>query len=1487
MVKLYQNLLGKDDDGLSTDDFSEIETLNSQNIRDNNKVLYNNVSKEIVLTMGEFQWVVTYVSKDRSGNVILTLWLAKESATVRANPYDDNTTSSTYPANMYSTSEIRAVTLNNGGPYATGISKIDTATPKDTNQYAKFTMDSVDGNFTDYIVKPEQVAWQETVSAKANGVMSVNLNCDAYSTNMQNFTNGYNYQSKQYYDIWKSDNIWLPALAEVGITGTAGLWKVDQTQRANSKGYWSRSARENNTNCWHCLAASGNGANNSGKDNYATTSTVQAARPAFHLNLTKAEEDATRKLKDPTNVTVKYNSELRTVEDFSKESWYVAAAYKNSARMTVTIPSNAIKVGEYTVYLTPTANSNFRWSDDSKVTKEITLTINPKPLGVDIDWNTSPHVPTPVGVCKNDTMYESQLLQVKYTDSKGNSVSGEPNKVGDYQAEVEFNKSVSVCSNYILDNTYSHPIHIGTKPIIMPTLNHISQEYNGSNRTFEVEYSSGTKDEIAVSVADEYVGKIKDADGAFRVIPGGVYTDAIKLHLVNGYDPVSGDGRAVWSDTNNSEDRYLTLIVSQKALDKFTIRESSGGVLNGKTEGSLKVTMDYTECPPIKNDATGICDEVNYIVYAQRGDRDPIEIARGKAVGGEFAQEITLDFSKIYTEGEYKLKIEVVEDEKNYTVDLASPITLNMTEPTGSDDLKWRLEKDGVLTLDSPVVAQIGDTSVDFPTIKVYDSSSYTFNVIRPNGYEKGDVTYTKDGAPVSSMKDAGTYEAKVMLSSGGATQEYKITFKIDPYKFDLSQVKWENDGIYEYTGSQIEPTLDNLPSELAVSRLMGAYSHGTAVKEYGEVTVVFDIADSYTKSNYILPEQDEAGSFDGDFIWTISWKIIPVQIKMRWDYKDAEDGNNVPFKVLVLTDERIADKVDYEYYETDENGNIINDTPLSEDEIEVNATQAKYYKAKPVLQVGSDGNYEFPVGSDEYSPVFSVGGESTAVKLSLTTTEYDYTGKAVSLKWATGTPTGSLKFTYYAGDAFGVDELESAPKDAGTYWVEAESNNGAVALEGETHFQFIIKKSVISTQWKSGKPPVLSINKSVQVKEGIEYEYYDADMHKIEYGDLSKGGTFYIRAVLKDAKNFEFDNGEVETEKVEFSLVAGEELRDPSDINNPNYTFDDGEDPSIGDNTPSGNDPGSDKDGSALDDLLDKLKELPLWQLIASAISIIVALICFGKGFGYAGKTKQTKRTTESRYRTYYAGAFLGLAFSTWTVIACVLIGLAFVSVIFLAIMKSKYNKAVIAQEDARLEYERNKKDEDKENMRMMLMGMMGGNSGGGQGGYAYAPQGFSAEEMRLMINDAVTALLPNAQQYLPQQASTHDDEIIKSLVEGQKAIMHQLEEQNSAERIVEREVVATSSNDEMFVKMVEKAEQNDETIKQLLKNQEMLMEKIVELSANGNGEPQIIEKIVEVPVEKVVEKIVEKEVKVHVAAPSKPKKEIAPRLTLDEAYA
>ncbi|MDE6870109.1 MAG: hypothetical protein K2J75_05215, partial [Clostridia bacterium] len=265
--------------------------------------------------------------------------------------------------------------------------------------------------------------------------------------------------------------------------------------------------------------------------------------------------------------------------------------------------------------------------------------------------------------------------------------------------------------------------------------------------------------------------------------------------------------------------------------------------------------------------------------------------------------------------------------------------------------------------------------------------------------------------------------------------------------------------------------------------------------------------------------------------------------------------------------------------------------------------------------------------------------------------------------------------------------------------------------------------------------------------------------------------------------------------------------------------------------------------------------------------------------------------------------------------------------------------------------------------------MGM--GNNGGmaqgmPQGGYV-VQQGLGIEDMRGLISETVSALLPGMQQMLPQQASGANDEIVQKLIEQNEKLVEKTTKNEEAMQklikkvseqqpaIVEREVAASVS-DEVFNKLantlqssaninesaleklldkLQPVERDDETIKQLLKNQELLMAKILELSNNSNFQPQVVEKviekevpvekivekvvevpvevekivekevpvevekivekevvkevpvekIVEVPVEKVVEKVIEKEVKVH--APAKPKIEKAPRLTLDEAYA
>ncbi|MDE7216115.1 MAG: hypothetical protein K2O08_04845, partial [Clostridia bacterium] len=352
-------------------------------------------------------------------------------------------------------------------------------------------------------------------------------------------------------------------------------------------------------------------------------------------------------------------------------------------------------------------------------------------------------------------------------------------------------------------------------------------------------------------------------------------------------------------------------------------------------------------------------------------------------------------------------------------------------------------------------------------------------------------------------------------------------------------------------------------------------------------------------------------------------------------------------------------------------------------------------------------------------------------------------------------------------------------------------------------------------------------------------------------------------------------------------------------------------------------------------------------------------------------------KKVMEKKYNTFYATAFLGISVTNWTVIASVLMGVAVLTFVFMLISQKRRNKAEEELDDAKEEYARNREE--------MLYMRMSGNNGNMQGqGYAYAQQpAIGIEDMRGMINEAVSAMLPNVQQYLPQQASVNEElvqklieqnaqneERIKELTEKNnetikkmsernderiERFLQKLSEQKPAEKEAEREVAAANVNDEIIKTILQgqkeimerlsrqeeiktqtmviptekstterlvEYDRNSEKIEMLMRNQEMLMQRMNDLAINTalsrqtvvqQPAPQIVEKVVEKPIEKVVEKevrvevpvevekIVEKEVvkevKVEVPVvkavpltvekPAPKAKTVAPRLTLDEAYA
>ncbi len=211
--------------------------------------------QNIQVTFGGLAWQVCYLSltgKDGDANrtPILTLLLADTNQLSRFQTWqtiDDFDTA--YPSNLYGTSYVRAVTLNNGGQYATGRDTLATAIQDEKNPFAIFTMDGIEGSVTDAIVKPSQVAWQENQSAIDYDLGKCNYFNEAWGipNNDSSESMTVDYRNKAFYDVWKDDYLWLPSYTEIGNREQIGIWHLHQNQRRCGKQYWLRSVYPGNT----------------------------------------------------------------------------------------------------------------------------------------------------------------------------------------------------------------------------------------------------------------------------------------------------------------------------------------------------------------------------------------------------------------------------------------------------------------------------------------------------------------------------------------------------------------------------------------------------------------------------------------------------------------------------------------------------------------------------------------------------------------------------------------------------------------------------------------------------------------------------------------------------------------------------------------------------------------------------------------------------------------------------------------------------------------------------------------------------------------------------------------------------------------------------------------------------------------------------------------------------------------------------------------
>ena len=411
----------------------------------------------LVVTFGGLEWIVTYISQDKSGNPIATLWLSSstqdewKTGTYKLGKYTSLSSgnlesmwgsygSTAYPGNIYGTSYIRAVTLNIGGKYIISSSNPYTSsyTQNASNPFAKFTMangNGVTGSVTDYLVTPSQVSWQE--SQVQNFGWDYYLPNDAWgSISGKNWGEGQtDYPNKEGYTLWKDDYIWLPSLTETGYSDTyTGLWGTNTNERVNTSESWLRSGNYGEMNLSYYLLPIGIDRSNLYID------CMGGVRPALHLNLKSAAQAAGALI---TSIT---NTEIGDVSDQT----YTGSALTPNPTITyngTTLTegtdytlsySNNINAGEATITITGMGDYEGTTTKTFNITQATnSWTTQPRMAG----WTYGETAKSPAGAAKFGKV---TFQYKKSTEADTAYTTAAPSAVGAYTMKA----SVDATTNY-------------------------------------------------------------------------------------------------------------------------------------------------------------------------------------------------------------------------------------------------------------------------------------------------------------------------------------------------------------------------------------------------------------------------------------------------------------------------------------------------------------------------------------------------------------------------------------------------------------------------------------------------------------------------------------------------------------------------------------------------------------------------------------------------------------------------------------------------------------------------------------------------------------------------------------------------------------------------------------------------------------------------------------------------------------------------------
>ncbi|MCM1043648.1 MAG: hypothetical protein NC350_05570, partial [Corallococcus sp.] len=364
-----------------------------------------NGGNDILLDFGGLTWTPVYLFKGADGNSVnLTLFAEDIITPSKFSGHSTSNAQVTYPANMYGTSYVRAVTLNNGGGYASGQSTLTPYNQSASSVFAKFTMPKTDvaDSLTEYITKPANADYQKIGAFIADQLCNDYWNGYTNANNSKATLRTY-YFSNARYGFWQNDYLWCPSWAETGRLGyesstssySVGCWALSANQTKASNNYLLRTGN---------IASNSDGVNirligNNGIQYVREGTNTYNVRPALHLNLTLADRDSNAVTKPELTGSHTYNGlsqqiNFSTLSGFDTDTMKVSDITLKDAPAGAVTPThtdttvNFTTAGTYKVTLktkTKTIGAyseSYTWRDTGTDQTEIEFTVDKKKLFV-------------------------------------------------------------------------------------------------------------------------------------------------------------------------------------------------------------------------------------------------------------------------------------------------------------------------------------------------------------------------------------------------------------------------------------------------------------------------------------------------------------------------------------------------------------------------------------------------------------------------------------------------------------------------------------------------------------------------------------------------------------------------------------------------------------------------------------------------------------------------------------------------------------------------------------------------------------------------------------------------------------------------------------------------------------------------------------------------------------------------------------------------